>query len=57
MKLKKKLNGLFDVCLPSPKISKLVDKISQTKIPTMSDVDGLSKAYEQSNKTKLHREM
>ncbi len=50
MKLKKKFNGLFDVYSPSPKITKLVDKISQTKIPTMSDADGLSKAYEQPNK-------
>ncbi len=50
MKLKKKFNGLFDVYSPSPKIIKLVDKISQTKIPTMSDADGLSKAYEQPNK-------
>ena len=50
MKLKKKFNGLFDVYAPSPKISKLIDKIGRTKIPTMSDADGLSKAYESPNK-------
>ena len=50
MKLKKNFNGLFDVYAPSPKISKLIDKIGRTKIPTMSDADGLSKAYESPNK-------
>ena len=31
MKLKKHFNGLFDVSLPSPKMSKLVDNISKQK--------------------------
>ena len=50
MKLKKKHNGLFDVYRTSIKISTLVDKIGQSKIPTIADAEGLSKAYEQPNK-------
>ena len=51
MKLKKSFNGLFDISNPvRPKMSKLVDEISKTKIPTISDAEGLKKAYEQPNK-------
>ena len=51
MKLKKSFNGLFDISNPvRPKMSKLVDEISKTKIPTISDAEGLRKAYEQPNK-------
>ena len=54
MKLKKRYNGLFDVYKPSIKISKLVDEIGRTKIPTISDAQGLEKAYEQPNKIYIH---
>ena len=54
MKLKKRYNGLFDAYKPSIKMSKLVDEIGRTKIPTISDAQGLEKAYEQPNKIYIH---
>ena len=55
MKLKRKMlnNGFFDVSKPyttSPNISKVIDTISSTKTPTISDAEGLKKAYELPNK-------
>jgi hypothetical protein len=32
------------------KLSKLIDNVSRTKIPVLSDEEGLSKAYDQPNK-------
>jgi pimeloyl-ACP methyl ester carboxylesterase len=45
-------NGLFDIDreIVKPKLSKLIDNISRTKIPVLSDEEGLSKAYDQPNK-------
>ena len=46
-------NGIFDVVKPytqSNKISRTIDTIRQTKIPTISDAEGLRRAYEQPNK-------
>jgi pimeloyl-ACP methyl ester carboxylesterase len=53
MKLKKTSNGIFDVAKPystSSRISKLFDTVGNTKIPTLSDAEGLKKAYELPNK-------
>jgi hypothetical protein len=45
-------NGLFDINkeVVKPKMSKLIDKISRSKIPVISDEEGLTKAYEQPKK-------
>jgi len=46
-------NGIFDVAKPystSPNISKLVDAIGATKIPVISDAEGLKRAYDLPNK-------
>ena len=53
MKRKKVLyNGFFDINkeVVKPKMSRLIDNISRTKIPELSDEEGLSKAYDQPNK-------
>jgi len=45
-------DGFFDINkeIVKPKMSKLIDNISRSKIPILSDEEGLSKAYEQPNK-------
>ena len=49
-------NGLFDINreIAKPKLSKLIDNISRTKIPELSDEEGLAKAYDQPNKIYLN---
>ena len=54
MKYKKlTYNGIFDVSKPytaTAKLSKLTNQISNTKIPTLSDAEGLKRAYQLPNK-------
>ena len=53
MKNKYLSNGIFDVSKSystSPSISRVIDVIGSTKIPTLSDAEGLKKAYALPNK-------
>lgn len=60
MKNKKYLsNGIFDVSKPystTPNISRMVDAIGSTKIPTISDAEGLRRAYASPNKVFVDRD-